>query len=323
MGTSLSSIRKKRVLSRSSQQTSTTATHISSSGGASSQQEKSTSTVIDGRTFHNTDSIYWLPNDDAENDRLVGQHFAMKSLFNGNFNTKVLDYVSMDDRTTQVLDCGCGPGTWIMDVATDYPNCQLTGIDISDVFPTTIRPPNVQFEIGNVLSRLPYEDNTFDFINLRFFILALRKNEWSTTLQELYRILKPGGVIESMECGQLSRGREFIDDLAGRVVTFMESRDQDPWIAQKIPGCLKTAGFEIIETTTKDIYLGKSDSINREFLWDVINIYKSIKPYMAAQLNIQGDKEYDEFLNRLAIECQQEPQAMWDMTSTLARKPSM
>jgi hypothetical protein len=42
---------------------------------------------------------------------------------------------------------------------------------------------------------------------------------------------------------------------------------------------------------------------------------------MAAQLNLQTDAEYDEFLNRLAVECQQEPQTMWDMSSTLARKP--
>ncbi|ORZ11802.1 S-adenosyl-L-methionine-dependent methyltransferase [Absidia repens] len=286
------------------------------------EQEKSTLNVIDGRTFHNTDSIYWLPNDAAENDRLVGQHFAIKSLFDGNnFNRKALEYVSMDDSTSRVLDCGCGPGTWITDIANEYPNCQFTGVDISDVFPKEGLPPNVHFEVGSVLERLPYDDNTFDFINLRFLILALRNDEWSIALKELYRVLKPGGVIESMECGQLSRGREFIDDLAQRVVLFMKSRGQDPHIPLRIPSLLNDAGFEVVETKVKDIYLGKSDSTNRAFLWDVINIYKSIKPFMAAQLNLQTDDEYSAFLDKLAIECQQEPQAMWDMTSTLARKP--
>ncbi|KAI8332077.1 S-adenosyl-L-methionine-dependent methyltransferase [Chlamydoabsidia padenii] len=316
MGGSASIIGKKK---RSSQREAISP-QVSSTGGISSQ-EKSSSTIIDGRSYHNADSAYWLPNDDAEKDRLVGQHFAMKSLFEGNFNAKVLDYVSMDDKATKVLDCGCGPGTWIMDVATDYPNCQLAGIDISDVFPSSIRPLNVHFEIANVVTGLPYEDNTFDFINIRFFIMALRVEEWPIAFKELYRLLKPGGVIQSFECGILCRGRKFPTDANALVMAFMETRGLDPHIPQKISSLLCDAGFEMIENLVKDVYLGQSDSISREFLWDVVNGYRSFKPYMAPHFNIKTDSEYDEFLKRLAIECQQEPQTVWPMTSNLARKP--
>ncbi|KAI8332075.1 S-adenosyl-L-methionine-dependent methyltransferase [Chlamydoabsidia padenii] len=316
MGTSLSNIRNRK---RSSQQL-VPSSQVSSTEGMSSQ-EKSTPTIIAGRSYHNTDSVYWLPNDDAENDRLVGQHFAIKSLFQGNISAKVLDNVSMDDKATRVLDCGCGPGTWIMDVATEYPHCQLTGVDLSDTFPTSVRPSNVHFDVGNVLDRLPYEDNTFDFIHVRLFIAALRVNEWPIALKELYRILKPGGLIQSVECGQLSRGRKFTDDLSKRVVAFMQSRCQDPFVNSNITSYLKESGFEVVDRTVKDINLGQSDSVSREFLWDMITLYKSLKPFMAAQLDLKTDAEYDEFLKRLAIECQSEPPSMWDMTLTLARKP--
>ncbi|KAI8338600.1 S-adenosyl-L-methionine-dependent methyltransferase [Chlamydoabsidia padenii] len=286
-----------------------------------SQQEKPSSIIIGGRSFHNTDSAYLLPNDIVENDRLNGQHFALKYLFEGNFNVKVLDYVSMDSETTKVLDCGCGPGTWIMDVAKDYPNCQLTGVDLSDVFPTNIQSSNIDFKVGNVVAGLPYDDNTFDFIHVRFLIAALREDEWPIVLKELFRILKPGGVIQSGECLVDENCRQFIQDITNRVMKFMQSRGQNPYICARIPSLLNDAQFEVIETVLKEVHLGQDDSISRAFLKDMINVYKSFQPFLAPQLNINTDAEYDEFLKRMAIEFQQEPQTVWGMTSTLARKP--
>ncbi|KAI8332088.1 hypothetical protein BC941DRAFT_474497 [Chlamydoabsidia padenii] len=83
----------------------------------------------------------------------------------------------------------------------------------------------------------------------------LRVNEWSTALKEFYRILKPGGVIGSIECGQIGRGRELAEDLSERVTAFMQSRGQDSSIALKIPSHMADARFE---TFIKDISLGTS-----------------------------------------------------------------
>ncbi|KAI8082848.1 S-adenosyl-L-methionine-dependent methyltransferase [Halteromyces radiatus] len=310
---SFSSLKKKKI--RMSQQINTNVTPSFSS------QEKSESNMYEGRSYHNTDSIYWLPNDNEELDRLIGQHFALKSLFGGNFNTKVLDYMSMEDRTTKVLDCGCGPGTWIMDVATEYPNIQLTGIDISDVFPTSIRPPNVNFCLGNLLERLPFEDNTFDFIHVRLFIAALRKEEWPLALEELFRVLKPGGILISTECSQIGPGRDFINEFAILIAKFMESRGQEPEIAAMLPDLLVSKGYELIDSVKQVINLGANDSLSREFLYDVINLTRNAKPFIAPHLNLTTDQEYNDMVNKLTIECQKEPQAQWSFTSTVARKP--
>jgi ubiquinone/menaquinone biosynthesis C-methylase UbiE len=72
-----------------------------------------------------------------------------------------------------------------------------------DVFPNNIRPPNVSFQVGNALGRLPFADDTFDFVNIRLFIIALKEHEWPIVVQEVYRILKPGGFIQMVECGML------------------------------------------------------------------------------------------------------------------------
>lgn len=95
-------------------------------------------------------------------------------------------------------------------MATEYPESEFTGIDMCPVFPTDIRPPNVKFQYGNVMERLPFDDNTFDLINMRFFILALKKEDWDVVLPELHRILKPGGVLQSLESSMLETGTDFI-----------------------------------------------------------------------------------------------------------------
>lgn len=88
-------------------------------------------------------------------------------------------------------------------MATEYPNSEFTGIDMSDVFPNNIRPANVTFQIANVLEPLPFEDDTFDFVNFSLFILALKKDQWIPVMKEVKRILKPGGLYHSREASML------------------------------------------------------------------------------------------------------------------------
>ncbi|KAG1474076.1 hypothetical protein G6F56_000568 [Rhizopus delemar] len=122
----------------------------------------SESVILNGRKYHGeTSSVYWLPNDNQEMDRLIGQHFALKTLFGGNLPQEAFNYIDLENGA-KVLDLGCGPGTWIMDMATEHPNSDFTGIDMSDVFPSNIRPANVSFKLANVLDGLPFEDHTFD-----------------------------------------------------------------------------------------------------------------------------------------------------------------
>src|SRR6185369_10108053 len=38
------------------------------------------------------------------------------------------------------LHYSCGAATWLLEMATEYPACSFTGIDISPMFPTEIKP---------------------------------------------------------------------------------------------------------------------------------------------------------------------------------------
>ncbi|KAI7875283.1 S-adenosyl-L-methionine-dependent methyltransferase [Lichtheimia hyalospora FSU 10163] len=285
----------------------------------SSQSSMNDSVVRQGRKFHNiTESIYWLPNDDEEMDRLIGQHFALKALFEGNIAKEALDRVHLEEGA-KILDVGCGPGTWLMDVATERPDCELFGVDMCNVFPSDIRPPNVQFMHGNVLERLPFDDNTFDFINMRFLMLALRQDEWIIALKEILRVLKPGGCFQSLESGMMDRGNEFCLWVGKTFIDVMRSRGQEPYIAFTLESILKEAGFNFVKSIQRDTYLDKPDPLNREFLWDIRNIVKSTQPFLAGPLGVPPD-QYSRFLDKFEAECQKPPGARWMIVINVAQK---
>ncbi|KAI8070021.1 S-adenosyl-L-methionine-dependent methyltransferase [Gongronella butleri] len=98
-----------------------------------------------------------------------------------------------------VLDSGCGPGTWVFEMAEDFPASQFYGVDIVPTFPESIKPKNVTFNVANITEPLPYPDAHFDYIYQRLMIFSLTKEQWQLAIRELVRKLRPGGTIELME----------------------------------------------------------------------------------------------------------------------------
>jgi ubiquinone/menaquinone biosynthesis C-methylase UbiE len=96
----------------------------------------------------------------------------------------------------KVLEVAPGPGYFSIELAK-MGNYHITGMDISDDFveicKTNAKRENVSanFIQGNV-SKMPFEDNTFNFI----FCSAAFKNfkEPVTALREMYRVLKNNGI---------------------------------------------------------------------------------------------------------------------------------
>ncbi|KAG0740013.1 hypothetical protein G6F57_010653 [Rhizopus arrhizus] len=315
MGSSISQYqKKKRVSSLSSKQTPKYNTPISTRSPTTSTD----SVIVRGRKYHSeSSSVYWLPNDDEEMDRLVGQHFALKTLLEGNIPKEALDHIDLD-KGVKILDLGCGPGTWIMDMATEYPNSEFIGIDMCDVFPNNIRPVNVTFKIVNILEGLPFEDDTFDMANLTLFILALKKDQWIPLLKEIKRVIKPGGLFLSREL----YGNEFIQWASQVFTERLIERDQEPCIADKMKEFIQNTGLEIVCYTKKHTYPGRPDHLNREFLWDIKNIFKNCQPFLQDHLNLTS-QQYPDFLEQVVKECQKSPEPRWDVVSILSKKSTV
>lgn len=99
----------------------------------------------------------------------------------------------------RLLDCGCGPGTITVNLAEIVAPGDVVGIDIVDkqfeIGRTYARErglSNVRFETGNIYD-LPFSSNNFDAVFAHAILYHLKTPRKALT--ELYRILKPGGVI--------------------------------------------------------------------------------------------------------------------------------
>ena len=106
----------------------------------------------------------------------------------------------------QVLDIGCGPGDWVLDVAVELAAVEVAGIDISrlmvDYANTRARSQhlvNASFEVMDIRNPLEFPDETFDMVNVRYLFAVLRRDEWVPFLQECRRILRPGGLLRLTE----------------------------------------------------------------------------------------------------------------------------
>ncbi|KAI9272505.1 S-adenosyl-L-methionine-dependent methyltransferase [Sporodiniella umbellata] len=264
-------------------------------------------------------SSYWLTDNSEETDRLNSQHFALKALYDGNFSTVITEKLDMD--CTTVLDLGCGPGAWLMDTATEFSNSQFYGIDIRDLFPTDIRPPNVHFQVHDALIGLPFPDNSFDIVNTRTFILSIQKNKWPFILNEITRVLKPGGFAQICEYTILETGTEFVQRVGEALRQDLINRNLDPSVAHNLDTILKSSRFDVLETDRRDICLAQKDSLTKEFLWNILKIYDFSQLVLCASFGYMADTDHVDFRNKFENELSNTPNATWSFFRCVAQKP--
>ena len=99
----------------------------------------------------------------------------------------------------KLLDCGCGPGSLTIDFAEIVTPGEAVGIDfqphqieLAHSLAARRKVGNIRFEVGNIYD-LPFKDNEFDAAWLCTVVMHLERP--MEALKEVYRVLKPGGVI--------------------------------------------------------------------------------------------------------------------------------
>jgi ubiquinone/menaquinone biosynthesis C-methylase UbiE len=156
-----------------------------------------------------------------------------------------------------LLDFGCGPGTITVGLAAAVAPGTVVGIDIE---PSMIERAsglavergvtNVRFELANVYA-LPFPDNSFDAAFSRSVLEHLARPV--DALQEVRRVLKPGGVIGVRDGdwgGQvIAPPSPLVEAALALYMRVWERNGGNPRRGREDKALLRQAGFSRIEAS--------------------------------------------------------------------------
>lgn len=110
-------------------------------------------------------------------------------------------------KGSKALDVCTGTGDWALSLA-DFvgDNGSVIGLDFSKNMLSIAEKKlpehhkdKLSFVYGNAME-LPYEDNTFDYVTIGFGLRNVP--DYITVLSEMYRVVKPGGLVVCLETSQ-------------------------------------------------------------------------------------------------------------------------
>lgn len=153
---------------------------------------------------------------------------------------KTLAYIGKEE---DILDIGCGEGVTLEKLVKKFPDRTIKGIDYSWENVEVCKEYNLPAEVGDVY-QLNFPDNTFDCCLFMEVIEHLEKP--LRALKEIYRILRPGGLLLIV----------FPNDIIfkiSRIVclkfkeAFTPSGHLKQWSPQEMRKVLRDIGFSIFK----------------------------------------------------------------------------
>ncbi|KAF9886977.1 hypothetical protein FE257_010718 [Aspergillus nanangensis] len=140
-----------------------------------------------GRTYHTyKDGSYFFPNDETESNRMNMKHEAALAMLDGKL------FVAPVKDPRYILDIGTGTGVWAMDVADQFPEAEVTGIDLSPT-QSVLVPPNLKFIVDDMEEEWLFKEK-FDLIHARYLVGALA--DPAQVIAQAYKQTAPGGWLE-------------------------------------------------------------------------------------------------------------------------------
>jgi ubiquinone/menaquinone biosynthesis C-methylase UbiE len=150
----------------------------------------------------------------------------------------------------RLLDVACGTGRTLAQIAETHPELKLYGLDLSPFYVQEARGtlrdvPDCSLVAENA-EHMPFADDLFDAVTSVYLFHELPKNARRRVVAEMYRVLKPGGVLvieDSAQYAESSELRFFLDRFPE---DFHEPFFRD-YLKDDLSAVLEAQGFEALE----------------------------------------------------------------------------
>ena len=223
-------------------------------------------------------------------------NFKYKTLFKA-----ISEQIDLPDNAV-IADLGCKDATFLLafqDAFSDKIKSAI-GVDITDKWFKDVKYKKpIRLRVMDCSKKLKFDDNTFDFVFTKDMFECVPDKEF--LVNEIYRILKPGGTVVCVNCDwdSIAYNGENKELILKVIHAYAETKqpwmnDTDSWIGRRMYGFFsKSKLFEgsvsvynVVETEYKEGTFG-------------YNLSSDISWLFKENTGALSEKEYDEFINNL------------------------
>ncbi len=151
----------------------------------------------------------------------------------------------------KLLDVGCGTGRTLHQLAIAHPTMRLHGCDMSPAYIKLARKrledvQEVTLAVENDES-LPWAEETFDVVTSTYMFHELPRNARRNVVREMFRVLRPGGLVVIEDSAQPSESPELDGVLRNFPQEFHEPFYAD-YLEDDLGALLGEIGFDVRAT---------------------------------------------------------------------------
>jgi ubiquinone/menaquinone biosynthesis C-methylase UbiE len=159
--------------------------------------------------------------------------------------------VGREREQLRVLDVGCGTGRTLHQLAIAHPQLRLHGADLSPAYVRLARKRLIDVDEVTLAvengEALPWADATFDIVTSVYMFHELPSNARRNVVREMFRVVKPGGLVVIEDSAQLAESPTLAPVLRGFASEFHEPFYAN-YLEDDLAGILAEIGFSHVET---------------------------------------------------------------------------
>jgi ubiquinone/menaquinone biosynthesis C-methylase UbiE len=219
-------------------------------------------------------------------------------------------------RIKAIFDLGCGPGGWVLEVAREHPDIEVTGIDISRAMIQFAQAQalsrgygNASFMVMDVKQQLGFEDASFDLVNERTLYGVMAPGEWPQLLAECKRILHPGGIVRLTELERPETTSPALNELwnlhTRAFYKLGRSFSVDEWhvgINPVLKRLLREAGFQDVKHQGHVIDISAGSADFEGFFRHFVYVFQLAKPFLLSVEGLTTEQEYEGVYQQMQAE---------------------